>query len=116
MKDLSGNWNFKEDFGFGEDKGTVEIIQIGDKIEGVFEYTEYIEDEKPFTVKQPVEGSFDGTNFKVEGKSVEITTPEKSIEYHLDTWEGILNSQNQIVGHSHDGKGCFGVFVLDKKI
>jgi hypothetical protein len=113
MKDISGRWSFNEDFGFGKDEGFAEFTQEGEKLTGVVVYTECIEGETPFRVQQEVEGSFDGSNFSVSGTNVELLDCEKQFEYNLDTWEGILNPNNQIVGHSFDGHECFGVFVME---
>ncbi|MGQ1910971.1 hypothetical protein ACT3CE_14440 [Marinifilum sp. RC60d5] len=112
MKNITGRWSFNEDFGFGKDEGFAEFTQNGDKLTGVVVYTERIDEETPFRVEQHVEGSYDGTNFSVTGTKVELLDVEKQFEYNLDTWEGILNAQNQIVGHSHDGHECFGVFIM----
>ncbi len=113
MNTISGRWSFTEDFGFGKDEGFVELEQTGENIKGVFVYTERIEGETPFRVQQEVEGSFNGKEFKIVGTSVEILDSEVEIEYHLDTWEGVMNSKQQIVGHSYDDHECFGVFVME---
>ncbi|MDQ1770226.1 hypothetical protein GQR60_14560 [Labilibaculum sp. A4] len=113
MKNITGRWTFNEDFGFGKDEGFAEFTQEGDSITGVVVYTERIDDETPFRVQQEVEGNFDGVNFKVTGTKVELLDVENQFEYHLDTWEGILNANNQIVGHSYDDHDCFGVFVME---
>ena len=76
-------------------------------------YTEKIEGETPFRVQQDVEGTFKAKEFKVSGTAVEILDSEIEIEYHLDTWEGVMNDENQIVGHSYDNHECFGVFVME---
>lgn len=112
MKNITGRWSFNEDFGFGKDEGFAEFTQNGDKLSGVVVYTERIDDETPFRVQQDVEGSFDGENFSVTGTKVELLDCEKQFEYNLDTWEGVLNAQNQIVGHSYDNHDCFGVFIM----
>ena len=113
MKNITGRWTFNEDFGFGKDEGFAEFTQEGDSITGVVVYTERIDDETPFRVQQEVEGNFDGVNFKVTGTKVELLDVENQFEYHLDIWEGILNANNQIVGHSYDDHDCFGVFVME---
>jgi len=113
MKNISGRWSFNEDFGFGKDVGFAEFTQKEDQLSGVVVYTERIDGETPFRVEQHVEGTFDGSNFSVTGTKVELLDCEKVFEYNLDTWEGVLNAQNQIVGHSHDDHDCFGVFVME---
>lgn len=113
MKSLTGRWTFNEDFGFGKDEGFVELTQVGEALTGLVVYTERIEDETPFRVQQHIVGGFDGVNLKMTGINVELLDIEKEFEYHLDTWEGILNASNQIVGHSYDDHDCFGVFVME---
>ena len=113
MKSIAGRWTFNEDFGFGKDEGFAEFTQEGNTIKGVMVYTERIDGETPFRVQQEVEGSFDGTNLSVTGTSVELLDVEKEFEYNLDTWEGVLNARNQIIGHSYDNHECFGVFILE---
>lgn len=113
MDSISGRWSFTEDFGFGKDEGFVELTQEGENIKGIFVYTERIEGENPFRVQQEVEGTFKAKKLSVTGTAVEILDSDFEIEYHLDTWEGILNDKNQIVGHSYDNHECFGVFVME---
>ena len=113
MNTISGRWSFTEDFGFGKDEGFAEFTQEGENITGVLVYTERIEGETPFRVQQDIQGSFNGQELKITGTAVEILDSEEEIEYHLDTWEGVLNDKNQIVGHSYDDHECFGVFVME---
>lgn len=114
MKNITGRWSFNEDFGFGKDVGFAEFTQTGENISGVVVYTERIDGETPFRVQQNIEGTFDGNTLKITGTKVELLDVEKEFEYHLDTWEGILNANNQIVGHSYDNEECFGVFVMEE--
>ena len=113
MNSISGRWSFTEDFGFGKDEGFTELTQEGENIKGVFVYTERIEGETPFRVQQEVEGMFKDNKLKVKGTAVEVLDSEIEFEYHLDTWEGILNGNGQIVGHSYDNHESFGVFVME---
>ncbi len=113
MNTISGRWSFNEDFGFGKDEGFAEFKQDGENITGVLVYTERIEGDTPFRVQQDILGTFNGQELKITGTAVEILDSEEEIEYHLDTWEGILNDKNQIVGHSYDDHECFGVFVME---
>ena len=114
MNTISGRWSFTEDFGFGKDEGFAEFTQEGENITGVLVYTERIEGETPFRVQQDIEGTFNGQELKITGTAVEILDAEEEIEYHLDSWEGIMNENKQIVGHSYDEHECFGVFVMEK--
>jgi len=112
MNNISGRWSFNEDFEFGKDEA--EFTQEGENLKGVLVYTERIEGDTPFRVQQEIEGHFDGHKLTIDGTSVEILDAEEEIEYHLDSWEGIMNENKQIVGHSYDEHECFGVFVMEK--
>ena len=113
MNSINGRWSFTEDFGFGKDEGFAELTQEGETIKGVFVYTERIEGETPFRVQQEFKGTFKDNELKITGTAVEILDSEIEIEYHLDNWEGILNDNKQIVGHSYDNNECFGVFLME---
>lgn len=114
MKNITGRWSFNEDFGFGKDEGFAELTQNGENITGVLVYTERIEGDTPFRVQQEIKGTYSDQKLAIQGTAVEILDAEEEIEYHLDTWEGILNDKGQIVGHSYDDHECFGVFVMEK--
>lgn len=111
---ITGRWHFSEDFGFGKDKGFAVLEQQGDVVTGYVEFTESIEDEEPFGVRQHVEGTFDGSALDLKGIKIEMLEEDNHIEYHPDHWEGIMNVQGQLVGSSSDGFGTFGVFVMEK--
>lgn len=115
MKDISGAWTFKEDFGNGTDKGVATLCQTGTKISGMIEYTETIEGMKPFEVKQKVRGSFDGTYIELYGVSVEIISEFDELDYNLDSWIGMIEEGNQIAGQSYDEEACMGLFIMDKQ-
>jgi hypothetical protein len=114
MDNITGHWEYKEDFGSGVDEGFAQFKQEGNKIKGVLNYTETVEEDTPFKIQQRVEGVFDGVNFRIKGVGASIIDGDETIEYNLDTWEGTLNPSHQIVGHSYDEHGCFGVFVLNR--
>jgi len=114
MRNITGRWSFTEDFGFGKDEGFAEFTQEGENIAGVLVYTERIEGDTPFRVQQEIKGTYSGQKLAIQGTAVEILDSEEEIEYHLDTWEGIMNDKDQIVGHSYDDHECFGVFVMEK--
>ncbi|MCT4614079.1 MAG: hypothetical protein N4A49_04290 [Marinifilaceae bacterium] len=111
MANISGEWSFNEDFGFGTDTGIATITQEGVKLKGLIQYTEKIEDEESFEVEQYFEGELIGDDFTIEGIFVKTS---KDIEYNIDTWEGKLTSPDMIIGHSYDNCGCFGVFRLKR--
>jgi len=115
MKDISGTWIYKEDFGFGKDYGIAEIKQECEKITGLITYTEAINDEEPFNVEQEISGTFSDNKLNIQGISIKLIGVDSEFVYNLDTWEGTMNKDNNIIGSSYDNEGCFGVFTLKKK-
>lgn len=115
MKDISGIWIYKEDFGFGKDNGFAELKQNGTKITGILNYTELIKGEEAFEVKQKIEGNFSEGKLTIKGISIELIGVDSEFVYNLDTWEGTINKDNIIVGSSYDEEDCFGVFTLTRK-
>ncbi len=111
---ITGTWIYSEDFGFGNDKGKAVLKQDGKKVTGAFEYTERIDDEEPFEVRQMIEGDFDGELLEIKGVSVELSEG-CDIVYNLDEWEGRLTEEGKIVGSSFDAEGLCGVFVLERE-
>ena len=51
---LTGRWRFEENFGFGKDSGYAEITQKGNHLRGVLRFSEQIDGEETFIVKQEV--------------------------------------------------------------
>ena len=51
---LTGRWRFEENFGFGKDSGYAEINQKGKHLTGVLRFSEQIDGEETFIVKQEV--------------------------------------------------------------
>jgi len=49
---LTGRWRFEEDFGFGKDSGYADINQKGSHLKGVLRFSEQIDGEETFIVKQ----------------------------------------------------------------
>jgi len=114
VTDLNGEWTFNEDFGFGKDEGFAHFKQKGSALEGYLEFTESIENEAPFRVREHVKGQVINGQIGFYGISFEIIESEKPIEYRLDQWEAIINVQGQIVGHSIDDDGTSGVFIMTR--
>jgi hypothetical protein len=113
--DITGRWNYFEDFGFGKDAGFADFIQNGNLITGVLQFTEQIEGEETFIVKQNITGSLNGSKLLIKATSFEILFNEEDIDYELDTWEGDLSPDGRIIGSSVDSKGTTGSFVMERK-
>lgn len=113
--DITGRWNYFEDFGFGKDAGFADFIQDGTLVTGVFQFVEQIEGEETFIVKQDVTGRLSGNKLFIEAISFEILFCEEGIDYELDTWEGDITPEGKIVGNSIDYKGTTGTFVMERE-
>lgn len=112
--DLTGRWRFKEEFDFGVDEGFAVIEHKGNKLSGVLEFTEYIQEEAPFKIKCNISGFAEGEKVILKVDEYEIIDTKEEIEYYAETREGIINSNGQIVGSSEDDQGVCGVFVFEK--
>ena len=112
IHDISGKWNFTEEFECGLDKGFAFFIQNDTVLTGYLEYEEVIEEEAPFTVRQEISGTIQSDQINFKG--VKAIGPDGSIidDYNLDTLEGTLTHEGKIVGHSFDSENVCGVFVL----
>ena len=115
VQDISGKWTFTEEFECGVDYGFAYFTQNESKIDGYLEYTEKIEDEEPFDVRQDVSGELDGHHLKLQGIKAIAKDGSELKDYNLDTLEGTLTHEGKIVGHSFDSEDICGVFVLERK-
>ncbi len=111
--DLTGRWNFKEEFDGGKDEGVAIFAQAGERVFGILDFTEYIDGDTPFQVKCQLEGKVDGNKVFLEMVDHEVLSVEP-FEYFPEKREGIINQNGQIVGSSEDGQGVCGVFVFEK--
>ncbi len=112
--DLSGKWNFKEDFSHGKDVGVAILVHQENEIKGILEITESIKGDEPFKVKCEIKGTVDGNHIELHVISFEILDSSEEIEYYPESREGILNVNGQIVGSSEDEQGVCGVFVMER--
>ena len=112
---LTGRWRFEENFGFGKDSGYAELIQKGNHLNGVLRFSEQIDGEETFIVKQEVAGRINGTKINLKSHSCEILFSDEDIIYELDTWEGELLSNGKISGNSQDAEGTGGAFVMERE-
>jgi hypothetical protein len=113
--DITGRWNYFEDFGFGKDTGFADLSQKGNRVTGVLQFAEQIEGEETFIVKQKIDGRLNGSKLLIEASSFEILFNEEDIDYELDTWEGDLTSEGKIIGNSVDSKGTTGSFIMERE-
>jgi hypothetical protein len=113
--DITGRWKFQEDFGFGKDSGFALLNQKGTRVKGVLRFTEQIEGEETFIVKQEVSGRIDGNKINLKSHSCEILFSDEDIIYELDTWEGEIMPDGKIVGNSQDSEGTGGAFTMERQ-
>ena len=111
----TGRWKFQEDFGFGKDSGYAELSQTGANVKGVLRFTEQIEGEETFVVKQEVSGRIDGNKINLKSHSCEIMFTDEDIIYELDTWEGEIMPDGRIIGNSEDSEGTGGAFSMERQ-
>jgi len=112
---LTGRWRFEEDFGFGKDCGYAELNQKGIHLKGVLRFSEQIDGEETFIVKQELTGRINGTKIYLKSHSCEILFSDEDIIYELDTWEGDLLPNGKIAGNSEDAEGTGGSFVMERE-
>lgn len=112
---LTGRWRFEENFGFGKDSGYAEISQTGKHLKGVLRFSEQIDGEETFIVKQEIAGKINGTKINIRSHSCEILFSDEDIIYELDTWAGEILTNGKIVGHSRDSEGTGGSFTMERE-
>lgn len=112
--DLSGKWLFQEDFETGINSGIATIHQDDDKISGKLELTEKLMDESPIQLEQTIEGLIMGKKVIFKGQEFRLVNGPDECEYALDSWEGTINSEGQIIGSSIDQHGICGVFTMKR--
>jgi len=112
---VTGGWKSLEDYGFGKDSGFALLHQRGTRVKGVLRFSEQIEGEETFIVKQEVSGRIDGTKINLKSHSCEILFSDEDIIYELDTWEGEIMPDGKIVGNSQDSEGTGGAFTLERE-
>lgn len=112
---LTGRWRFEEDFGFGKDSGYADLSQRGNHLKGVLRFSEQIDGEETFIVKQEIAGQIHGNKIHLKSHSCEILFSDEDIIYELDTWEGELLPDGRIAGNSCDAEGTGGEFMMERE-
>lgn len=111
---ISGKWDYKEDFEYGKSAGEAEFIQEQNIVKGVFKFTEKVENDYKIEVSEKVKGTI--SDGKVLLKSVEVNALQdnREIEYLPNSFEVHLVSENKLVGSTYDDEDVCGVFVLER--
>ncbi|MCU4154729.1 hypothetical protein J1N10_02000 [Carboxylicivirga sp. A043] len=109
---LTGQWQFFEQFEAGFDMGYAVLKQAGEKISGTLVYREYIYGEGSFLISIDVEGDVIEERLMLRGKSYEVVDAPFDVEYCLDDRIAELSDPNKIEGHSVDDQNLEGRFLL----
>ncbi|WP_430815470.1 hypothetical protein [Carboxylicivirga sp. RSCT41] len=109
---LTGEWQFFEQFEAGFDMGYAMLMQVGEKITGTLVYREYIYDEGSFLISIDVEGDVIDDRLMLRGVSYEVIDAPFAVEYCLDDRIAELSDPYKIEGHSVDDQNLEGRFLL----
>lgn len=113
---ITGNWSYKEDFEYGNSIGKVELMQTGNKVSGVFTFTEEVENNYRIQVTEKVKGTLIDGKLLLESVEVKALQNGHEISYLPNTFETHRITENKIVGSTYDSENVCGVFVLEREI
>lgn len=113
---ITGNWSYKEDFEYGNSIGKVELMQTGNKVSGVFTFTEELENNYRIQVTEKVKGTLIDGKLLLESVEVKALQNGHEISYLPNTFETHRITENQIIGSTYDSEDVCGVFVLERKV
>lgn len=113
--DISGSWTYHEDFEYGQSTGQVEFTQTGNEVNGVFSFTEEVENNYRIEVTEKVKGTITEDQLLLESLEVTALQNGSPISYLPNTFEIQRISENQMVGSTFDCEAVCGVFVLERK-
>jgi hypothetical protein len=109
---LTGQWQFFEQFEAGFDMGYAVLKQVGERISGTLVYREYIYDEGSFLISIDVEGDVIEDRLMLRGVGYEVVDAPFPVEYCLDDRIAELDDPYKIEGHSVDDQNLEGRFLM----
>lgn len=112
---ISGTWTYAEDFEYGNSEGEVELLQTGDEVNGVFTFTEEVENNYIINVTEKVKGTITNGKLLLKSTGVSAIQNDKEIDYLPNTFEVHHISEYKLVGSTFDTEDVCGVFVLERK-
>ncbi|MDX8339124.1 hypothetical protein SLH46_08040 [Draconibacterium sp. IB214405] len=112
---ISGCWTYNEDFEYGNSVGEVELTQNGDEVNGVFWFTEAVENNYSIQVAEKVKGTITDGKLLLESVEVKAIQNGREISYLPNTFEVHRITETQIIGSTFDSEDVCGVFVLRRK-
>ena len=111
---ITGAWTYNEDFEFGKSNGKVDLQQDGDRVNGIFTFTEEVENEYKIEVIEKVQGTIVNERVLLESVEVKALQNNKEIHYLPNCFDVFLVSENKLVGSSYDTEEICGVFVMER--
>lgn len=114
MIDLSGKWTYREEFDYGYVSGYISLTQTSDTLAGTAILTEHQDSDPPLEVRQDTEGIVVNNTVTFKSINFNILSHEKDIEFYLDSWEGMVNTEGAIIGNSIDQSGACGIFIMKR--
>lgn len=111
---ITGTWTYKEDFEFGSSVGVVKLIQSGNEVSGILEFTEKVEDDYEIEVTEKVSGIISEGKLLLNSMEVTAIQENRSVDYLPNNFEVHLVSDNKLVGSSYDSENVCGVFVMER--
>jgi len=111
---ITGVWLYNEDFEFGKSNGKVNLHQDGDKVSGIFTFTEEVENDYKIEVVEKVQGTIANRKVLLESIEVKALQNNKEIKYLPNCFDVFLVSENKLVGSTYDSEDVCGVFVMER--
>lgn len=112
--DISGVWEYSEDFEFGTSVGEVEITQHGNEVSAVFRFTEEVKNDYKIEVVEKTQGTIAENKVLLKSIEVRATENDREISYLPNNFEVFLVAENKLVGSTYDSEDVCGVFVLER--
>ncbi|MCG8410931.1 MAG: hypothetical protein MI739_06585 [Bacteroidales bacterium] len=113
--DITGTWEYQEDFGFGKSAGQVELKQSNNIVSGIFTFTEEVDNDYKIDVVEKVEGTISDNKLLLKSIEVKATQNSQEINYLPNTFDIYLVSENKLVGSTFDNEDVCGVFVMERQ-
>ena len=111
--DLSGIWNLEETYEFGGTSGEMYIAQFGDEILGRMIVRDIMDDGQEIIIEESISGNIHGKTLEMKGTEVRVIKGPTS-DYQLDSWRGVIESNDLIRGSSTDLAETTGIFQLTR--
>lgn len=112
---ITGAWIYKEDFGYGNSEGEVEITQSGNEVMAIFTFNEKVENNYEIDVVEKTNGTITAGKILLESTEIKAIQDGKEIDYLPNSFEVHLVSKDKLVGSTYDREDVCGVFTLERK-